>query len=668
MRSRWILPLILLIGIAIRVYYLHGIEASPEFRVPLVDNRWYHDRALAWAEGLPGGNLDVFRAPFYPFLLGQVYRFFGSGPYTARLFQMLLGLGSIVLVFAIGRRLFGAPTGLLAAALMLLYAPFVYFENEILTTTLSLFLLLLSFFFLVSAKGGGRPRALGAGLSLGLAAATYPTAFVLYPFVLYWSWRAGRARDLAPLLLLALGMAAPPLSVAAWNARAHGVFAVATQGGVNLYIGNNPNADGRTATVPGWRDAAYETKEYEDNVSLAAIRVAERETGRKLSPAEVDRYWRARALRWIESDPRRAGSLALRKLYFLVNDEEIPNNRLLTPYIREYAPIVNRISLGAGLLLALGAAGLALPGGPRRGKELLLVFLAAQGAVLVVFFVCSRFRLPMMPFLVVPAAHFIVRLAREGRALPLGRAAAVGMPILFIAYTDAFDIKKPGDLASLFFSRGYAFAEAGRLGEAEEMYRASLAEDPGDPRTLINLGTVLAQAGKPEEAEAALQGALARDPEYAPFVWNNLGLARLVAGDAVGALRFFERAIKADPTDADVYANAGNVLLSLGRHRDALASFDEALRRGTARALPVRLGRALALSGLGRGEEALAEATAVSEAAPGVPEVWAVVAEVARAAGDAPRAAEARGRFQGLAGRPPGPSDLPIPPAPRPAT
>ncbi|RPJ47040.1 MAG: tetratricopeptide repeat protein [Candidatus Latescibacterota bacterium] len=662
MRYRWILPLILLIGIAIRLYYLHGTAASPEFRVPLVDNRWYHDRALAWAEGRPGGELDLFRAPLYPFLLGQVYRIFGSGPYAARLFQMVLGIASLVLVFAIGRRLFDAPAGLAAAAIALFYAPFVYFENEILTTALSVFLLLLAFYFLLASEGGGRRAALGAGTSLGLAAATYPTALALVPFVIVWYLRGRRGANGA-FLLLALGIAAPPLAAAAWNARAHGAFVLATQGGVNLYIGNNPNADGRTATVPGWRDVAYETKEYEDNVSLAAVRVAEREAGRSLAPAEVDAFWRGRALRWMAGNPAAAARLAAQKVYFLLNAEEVPNNRLLTPYVREYAPFLDRISIGAGILIALGLAGLALRGGGGRGRELLLWFLLAQGAVLVLFFVCSRFRVPMMPFVVLPAAHLVVRLAREGRRFPAGRALLVAMPILFISYTDYYDIKRPGDLPSLLFSRGYAFAEAGDFDRAADLYRESLAEDPSDPRTLINLGTVLARAGRLEEAEETLVQALERDPSYAPFVWNNLAMARLSSGDPDGALVFLERSIAADPNDADVRANAGNVLLSLGRYEEALARLDEALRGAAARELPVRLGRALALSRLGRGEEALAEAERVALAAPAVPEAWAALAEVARAAGDDARAVEARRRFQSLAGRPPGPGDLPIPTA-----
>jgi Tfp pilus assembly protein PilF len=265
-----------------------------------------------------------------------------------------------------------------------------------------------------------------------------------------------------------------------------------------------------------------------------------------------------------------------------------------------------------------------------------------------------------MPFFILPAAHAGVRLAREGRRFPMARALVVALPLLVVSHTKEYGVAEPFDLPMLYFGRAYAYSETGDLARAEEMYREALAVAPDDPRALVNLGMVLTKEGKLDEAEKALREALARDPGYGSFVWNNLALARLARGENEEALRFFQEALAVDPNDPDVYANAGNVLLSLGRLDEALARYDEALRRGTARALPVRLGRALALSGLGRGVEALAEAEAVSRLAPGIPEPWAVLAQVAAAAGDAEKAAEARSRFRALTGREPGAGDVPF--------
>ncbi|MFH1278901.1 MAG: tetratricopeptide repeat protein [Candidatus Eisenbacteria bacterium] len=657
MKPRLILPLLLLIGLGMRLSYWHGTSDSPEFRVPVLDARWYHDRAEAWAAGSPGSEQDLFRAPGYPFLLGQLYKIFGSGPYTVRIFQMLLGLGAMLLLRAIGDRIFGPPTGLVAAALLLFYYPFVYFESETLATTTYLFLLLLTTRLLLRAGSGEGIQWLLAGIALGVAAVVRPTALSLAPFLPLWAWR--HERRALPAILLLTGIAIPPAGVATANRIAYGKFQLASQGGVNLYIGNNPAADGKTAAVPGWQDAAYETKRYEDVVSLAARRIAERERGGPLTPAEVSRFWLGRTAAWARSSPGDAAGLLARKVYYLLNRVEIPNNRLLGPYVREEAPWLYYATPGAGVLIALGAAGIFVGGGARRGRDLLILMLALLAAGVVLFFVCSRFRVPLMPYWILFAAWLLVRLARERRRFPFGRAAAVALPLLLLAHTGWAGVGEVRDLAQMFFSRGFAYAEEGRLAEAETWYRKALAEEPGNPRILVNLGTLLAERGEGEEAERVLREALDRDPGYAPFVWNNLALARSMAGDDEGAARFFERALAADSGDADVYANLGNALLSLGRPEEALVRYDEALRRGTERVAPVRLGRAVALVRSGMIDEGVLEAATVARALPGVPEAWAVLAELAAAAGRDDLAEEAAGRFRMRMGRAPGPGDLP---------
>ena len=657
MKSRSVLPLLLLIGISIRLYYIYGIDSSPEIHAPVLDARWYHDRALAWSAGEGGGEADLFRAPLYPFLIGQVYKVFGSGPHVPRIFHFLIGLGSLFLIYRIGNRVFGRPVGLVAALLALFYYPLVYFEGEILVTTLFTFLLLAGFWQLVRTDQPGASRFLAAGLLIGAAAAARPTALLLVPFLPLWAFR--HHRRAVPAILLLAGMLLPPAVVATRNLIVHDEFQIASQGGVNLYIGNHPAADGKTASVPGWRDFSYETKEYEDAVALAAVRIAEGERGRALTPGEVSRYWTGETWKWVRSEPGAAMRLALKKIYFLFNNTEIPNNKLLAPYVREYAPFLYYVTPGAGLLIALGTAGLFLSGGSKRGKELLALVLVLFAASIVAFFVCSRFRVPLMPIWILFAAHLLVRLFRERRSFPFLRAAPVALAVLFLSHTGWFGVREVADLSSMLFSRGYVFAETGRTDEAIEMYRASLAEAPGDPRTMINIGTLLAGQGKMEEAEETLREALRHDSRYAPFVWNNLALARLFQGDEEGALRFFGRSLAANPRDADVQANAGNLLLSLGRHDEALVRFDEALRLGTTRDLPVRLGRAAVLVRLGRADEGIAVAESVARSHGQVPEAWAVLAALAGEAGNEEIAGEAIDRFRQLKGRAPGPRDLP---------
>ncbi|MBN1827491.1 MAG: tetratricopeptide repeat protein [Candidatus Eisenbacteria bacterium] len=659
MTSRRILPFLLLIGILLRVAYLAGHSRAPEFREPTLDARWYHDRAVAWADGSPGTEWDLFRAPFYPLVLGQIYRVFGVNPWVPRLFHSLLGLGAILFIYGIGARAFGRTAGLLAAAIALFYAPFLYFEGELLVTTLYLFLILLAAWLAIRAAEKGGVLWAAAGLALGLAVVTRPTALVIVPFLILWQIFRLRRRAALPVLLFAAGIAAFPLVAAARNRALYGEFTLASQGGVNLYIGNNLISDGKTATVPGWLDVSYETKEYEDNVSLAATRIAEREEGRPLGPAAVSRHWTAKSLRWMMNDPGASLALFGRKLYYLMNGYEIPNNRFVFEHFREYAPNLLRFSICAACLIALGTAGMFLPVRRPAAREILAIFLAAQALGVVLFFVCARFRIPILPFWILFAAHFLARAVRERRRFLRRAAFPVAILLLVIGHTRFFGVDTVGDRHVVHFNRAWAFARTGDLERAEREYALSIEQGPPNPRALINYGAVLAERGKLDEAERAFVGALRIAPEYGGFVWNNLAMTRMLGGDWEGARRDFERALEADPRDPEVYINLGNVLLALERPEEAIARFDEAIRRGTARAVLARLGRAMALADMGRLDEAADEAEEAARSMPESRAGWVVLHEIARRAGRDETASEALRRFHAVTGRLPVREDLP---------
>jgi tetratricopeptide (TPR) repeat protein len=67
---------------------------------------------------------------------------------------------------------------------------------------------------------------------------------------------------------------------------------------------------------------------------------------------------------------------------------------------------------------------------------------------------------------------------------------------------------------------GYALHEAGRLAEAEVVYRGALATGGADPLLLYNLGVLLEDLERKPEALAAYQAALGGDPALADCHYN----------------------------------------------------------------------------------------------------------------------------------------------------
>ena len=111
------------------------------------------------------------------------------------------------------------------------------------------------------------------------------------------------------------------------------------------------------------------------------------------------------------------------------------------------------------------------------------------------------------------------------------------------------------------------FAAAGKLEEAESILRDLERTDPRNADVQYRLGLILLKRGKPEDALHSLELASKLNPNF-PFVWAALALvheslAKALAahGDAPGAAREFQQAIRLDPARPPYYLELGQLLL-----------------------------------------------------------------------------------------------------------
>src|SRR6266581_6844789 len=127
------------------------------------------------------------------------------------------------------------------------------------------------------------------------------------------------------------------------------------------------------------------------------------------------------------------------------------------------------------------------------------------------------------------------------------------------------------------FERGYEAQEAGRLDEAIECYRRSLAlHASAEAHTFI--GWALAQQGKHEEAIEACREAIAVDPTFGnPY--NDIGAYLIELGREDEAIEWLERAKTApryEPRHFPHY-NLGRAYLGKEMYSHATRCFQEAL-------------------------------------------------------------------------------------------
>jgi tetratricopeptide (TPR) repeat protein len=146
--------------------------------------------------------------------------------------------------------------------------------------------------------------------------------------------------------------------------------------------------------------------------------------------------------------------------------------------------------------------------------------------------------------------------------------------------------------------------QAGRLAEAERLYRQILGAQPDHSDSLHLLSVISYQRGDYAQAIGQLDRALETNPANS-LAWNQRGLALQRLKRFEEALASYDRALAAWTDNADALCNRGAILHELQRFDEALASCDRALatRPHYAEAFCYR---AAALRQLKRLEEALA--------------------------------------------------------------
>ncbi|HZR85793.1 MAG TPA: tetratricopeptide repeat protein [Bradyrhizobium sp.] len=153
--------------------------------------------------------------------------------------------------------------------------------------------------------------------------------------------------------------------------------------------------------------------------------------------------------------------------------------------------------------------------------------------------------------------------------------------------------------------------QAGRLQEAERLYRAACEADPRNARAFHLLGVVMHQLQR-ADAAGMLARAAALRPEIAE-IHNDRGVVLAATGNFVEALGCFEKALALRSSYPEARANFARSLRSLGRLDEAAGQFEAVLKEAP-QAVPVHLELAATLEARGevsRAEQHLRQALAL---------------------------------------------------------
>lgn len=373
----------------------HQRFADSDSYVKIADNL-IAGNGFLWGEEDGGQRLG--RPPLYPLLVAATrFRFLGREFLALYLVQAVLGTLA-VLFFSLGAgRLLGREVGGTTALVLSVYPFLVYYTGAVLSEALFIFLLSGFFYFLVVVlKRPGLLWGLYAGLFAGLSFLTRPSIMGLVGLLAVvvvirvrprWQGLIPAAAMIGAAFLVAL-----PWAVR--NRRVTGKMIFSTCGvGASLYDGLGPQADGSS-------DMSF----LHSMPELAGF-----------SEVERDRYLRAKALEAARERPRRVLVLAIVKAYRFW--APMPNSKSFRGAVYTACSLVAVLPI---YLLAMW--GLLRRAMRRRDLAVLLAAPLYFTLLHMVFVASTRYRAPVMPFVVIIASAGIASLLRLGG----GRHAARG--------------------------------------------------------------------------------------------------------------------------------------------------------------------------------------------------------------------------------------------------
>ena len=540
----WQLIAVASLGLIVRLVYVWQIRDSPFFDVLMGDARRYD----SWATEIAAGDLigrDVFyQAPLYPYFLGTVYAIAGHSLLVVRVCQALIGTASCVFLALAARRVCSERAGLVAGLALALYAPAVFFDGLIQKSSLDLFFVSLSLWIISGLVDmpTSRSRWLWLGIAMGALALTRENALIFVAAVLLWPPGRLQLTQRQRVLnagVLVLGLTLVLFPVALRNRLVGGEWHLTTsQFGPNLYIGNNPSADGTYSALREGRG----TPEYERQ---DAIDLAEAATGRRLTPGEVSAFWVHETVKFARSEPGAWLTLMARKAALVWNRTEFVDTESQASY-EEWSPLVRGLAYVGhfGVLVPLAVFGVLATWHHRSRLGAYYAMAITYAAAVVMFYVSARYRLPLVPFLILFASAGLAALPTVVRTAGRARIAAAAAVVVVVA---------------LITNRPLLSAD---------LMRAT---------TETNLGVALQMDGRLQDAEAHYRRALTLQPDYAP-AHANLGMALVVLQRSNEAIDSFQRATAAGLQTAEIYDNLGIALTRTGREDEAIAAYRDSLR------------------------------------------------------------------------------------------
>lgn len=523
-KEKYLLCFLFILALVLRLVYILQLSRTPFFTNPIGDSTFYYQQAMNILSGdILWKEIYFHSSIFYPYFMALIFLASGHSFFILYLTQILIGSGNCIVIYYLTKkycdnRLLPAFIGGLFAVF---YGIFAFFDGDILMIFLTLFCVDLSILFLLQYIEKEKFKyVFFSGVLFAIGVLDKPNLLVCVPAILIflitrlsfhpdkWYWKS------SIIFLIGLFLLVLPVTLGNYIVDKDFVL-VSSNGGLNFFIGNNPDAKG-VYRIP----AEYGLNDL--RVYESARAVAEKSLGKPLKPSQISQFWFHKGLAFIENNPLKALKLYGRKILLLFNEYEIPN-QMNFYYIRSNeASTLYLFPISFGLIVPLALAGIVwrLKEGLNLAGKLYLAFLISYAVSLIPFFITERYRLPMAPFFIVFAAG---ALSDIWQSLRENIRKAIYFWVPGLATTFIF-VHLP------FHPANYSFD---RISVGLKWYELSISQIPPNQGDL-------------NQAIVLYKWALESSPSLS-YGHYDLGLAYEVDGYYSGALKEMQEAVRLDP-------------------------------------------------------------------------------------------------------------------------
>jgi tetratricopeptide (TPR) repeat protein len=571
----------------VRLIALTRLTSSPFLLPSGSDMHFYDDWAKQILHGQWTDHHAFYGLPLYPFLLAFLYRLFGYSPFVPGFFQACLDAATSILIYKIvwqilraGDRSKQVATFAAVAAGLgwCFFIPAQAYSIVLMPTSLAVFVLWFLIWQIVRTNAApSLSRSLVFGLLIGVTAMGIATILVIVPLFLWailvrplpmpnrTSQSSFRLRTTAVFLLVGGILAgASPCWLHNYLVADDPVF-LSAHGGINLWLGNNPDATGYPR-FPGLH--AAQSQMLRDSISLA-----EAATGRALKRSEVSQYWTAKARSYIADNPIAWLKLMARKVANFWNAFEYDDIGVIAP-LREHRIIFPGPNFAVIAALALPGLlfGLWIFASSRLVAAALLLHLAAVLPI----FVTERYRIGVVPGLLVFAAIGLSQLWTDWSLGRFGRVIAYFVTLLIAVWIVTIPRTEPGLWAVRFYNAGRAALDAGDLARAQELLAKARAYAPDSAEVDFALGNLRLAQGNRLEAISLYNAVLRADPAHKAAL-TNIGVMALEDGKFAEAAGYFRKALEQEPRAAKTCYLLAKAEFALGNFEQAKVAITRAL-------------------------------------------------------------------------------------------